>query len=273
MIVPRPTTTTTTSLLPHQEDYLSQRDQKRVAIVTGAASGMGLGVAQELARGGHSVALFDINGDLAEAAAHQIRLGGGQAIGVRVDVASTAEVRAATDRVREQFGPVGIVVASAGYAPYAAFQDITDELWQRVIEVNLTGTFTVIQAAISDMVEQNWGRIVTVSSSAGWNGSARHGSYSAAKGGVIALTKSLSWEFAPQGITVNSVAPGPIDTPMLRAAQDAGNLPPTDQLVNYVPARRLGTVGDIVAACLYFCSADAGFVSGQVIGVNGGSLV
>ena len=248
-------------------------DVSRVAVVTGAASGMGLGVAQELSRRGHRVALLDLNGAAAETAAAEINAQGGRALGLSVDVASTEAVKVAVDRVRNAFGPIGIVVASAGYAPYAPFDEITDDLWQRVIAVNLTGTFTVIQAAIADMVANHWGRVVTVSSSAGWNGSARHGSYSAAKGGVIALTKALSWEYAAHGITVNSVAPGPIDTPMLRAAQQAGDLPPTDQLVNYVPARRLGTVEDIVDACLYFCSDRSGFVSGQVVGVNGGSLV
>lgn len=255
------------------EDHAQEETRSRVAIVTGAASGMGLGVARELASLGHRVALFDLDGERAEAAAEEIRASGGQAIGLRTDVASASAVLESTARVREHFGPIGIVVASAGYAPYAAVPDVTEELWRRVIDVNLTGTFTVIQAAIGDMVDTRWGRIVTVSSSAGWNGSARHASYSAAKGGVIALTKALSWEFAPHGITSNSVAPGPIDTPMLRAAQAAGDLPPTEQLVNYVPARRLGTVDDIVDACLYFCSEGAGFVSGQVVGVNGGSLV
>ncbi|MFG1948790.1 SDR family NAD(P)-dependent oxidoreductase [Nonomuraea sp. NPDC048826] len=233
----------------------------RVAVVTGGASGMGLAVAAELSARGHRVASLDLDETP------------GDGLGLRVDVTDRGAVDRALATVRAELGPVGIVVTSAGLAPFTDFTAITPEVWQKVLAVNLTGTFNVIQAAIPDMVAASWGRVVTISSAAGQNGSPRQAHYAASKGGVIALTKALSWDYARLGITANSIAPGPVDTPMARRARDDGNMPDNETLGSFVPVGRVGTVEEIAAACAYLCSEAAGYVTGQVLGVNGGLVL
>ena len=139
--------------------------------------------------------------------------------------------------------------------------------------VNLTGTFNCLQSAIADMVAAGWGRIVTISSAAGQTGSLRQGHYSASKGGVIALTKTVALEYASRGITVNTIPPFTVDTPMLRAAQESKYLPNADVLARMIPAGRLGTGDDIGATCAFLCSDGASYITGQVIGVNGGAVL
>jgi 2-hydroxycyclohexanecarboxyl-CoA dehydrogenase len=233
----------------------------RVAVVTGGASGMGLAICAELTARGHRVASLDLTD------------APGDVLGLRADVTDRAAVDRALAAVRDELGPIGIVVTSAGVAPFTDFTEITPELWQKVLAVNLTGTFNVIQAAVPDMVAASWGRIVTISSAAGQNGSPRQAHYAASKGGVIALTKALSWDYARLGITVNSIAPGPIDTPMARQAGAAGDMPDISTLGSFVPVGRVGTPEEIAAACAYLCSEAAGFVTGQVLGVNGGLVL
>ncbi|MFA5883263.1 MAG: SDR family NAD(P)-dependent oxidoreductase [Acidimicrobiia bacterium] len=245
----------------------------RVAVVTGGASGMGLAIARRLAAQGDRVGIFDINGDAAEQAAADIRAEGGQAIGCAVDVADRSSVDAALDAVRAEFGPVLVMVTSAGIAPFEKFLDISLESWERTIEVNLTGTFHCLQAAIPDMVAAGWGRIVTISSSSAQQGAPRMGHYSASKGGVIALTRSLAKEFGTKGITVNTIPPSMIDTPMSRQSQEVGNLPDTEFLAARIPVGRVGTGDDIAAAAVFLCSNDAGYITGQTFGVNGGAVV
>ena len=139
-----------------------------------------------------------------------------------------------------------------------------------MLAVNLTGTFHCVQAAIPDMLAAGWGRIVTISSSSAQSGAARMAHYVASKGGVIGLTKALAVEYAPNGITVNTIPPGFIDTPMVRRAEARGDLPSIDAVVARTPVRRAGTPDDIAAACAFLCSDDAGYITGQLIGVNGG---
>ena len=244
----------------------------RVAVVTGGASGIGLAIAQRLAAQGDRVGVFDINAALAEQAAADIRAAGGQAVGVGVDVSDRASVDAALDVVRAEFGPVLIMVTSAGIAPFEKFLEIPLASWERTMAVNLTGTFHCLQAVIPDMVAAGWGRIVTISSSSAQQGAARMGHYSASKGGVIALTRSLAKEFGTKGITVNTIPPSMIDTPMSRQSQEVGNLPDTEFLAARIPVGRVGTGDDIAAATVFLCSEDAGYITGQVIGVNGGSV-
>lgn len=243
-------------------------ETSRVAVVTGAASGMGLGIASELSRLGHRVALLDLNADAVSAAAESL---GSDAIGIAVDVADFESVESAIANIRDHFGPVGIAITAAGIAPFTDSLEITPQLWKRVIDVDLTGTFTVVQAVLPDMLAAGWGRVVTISSTAGWTGSPRQVHYSAAKGGVIAMTKALSFEHARAGITFNSVAPGGIDTPMYQVAQAAGDIPPLEMIAGFIPAGRLGSVADVVGACMYFSSEVAGYITGQTIGVNGGT--
>lgn len=242
----------------------------RVAVVTGAASGMGLAIARRLAADGHAVALLDLDGDAAEAAAAELRAGSAQALGAAVDVADRAAVDDAMARVRDELGPIDILVTSAGLDGFSKLADITAEMWDRMIAVNLTGTFHCIQSAVADMVDAGWGRIVTISSSSAQSGSPRMAHYVASKGGVIGLTKALAAELGPHGITVNTIPPGAIETPMSQRAQDHGYLPDTEVIVKMIPVRRMGTPDDIAAACAFLCSDDAGYINGQTISLNGG---
>jgi 2-hydroxycyclohexanecarboxyl-CoA dehydrogenase len=244
----------------------------RVAIVTGAASGIGLGVARRFARDGHAVALLDRDGPAAEAAAAELRDQGSTTLAVEVDVADWSAVADAVTRVRTELGPVGIVVTSAGIESFDAATAITPETWERIIGVNLTGTFACIQAALADMVDAGWGRIVTISSSSAQSGAPYMAHYSASKGGVIGLTKALARELAGAGITVNTIPPSLVDTPMARDAEARG-LVRVDDMAAAVPLGRAGTPDDIAGACSFLCSDDGSYITGQLIGVNGGMYI
>ncbi|MDT3442853.1 SDR family NAD(P)-dependent oxidoreductase [Pseudofrankia sp. BMG5.37] len=252
---------------------MADQQTQRVAVVTGGASGMGRSICQQLAARGHRVAVLDLDGDAAQVLAAELHRDGADALACRLDVADRPSVDDAVAKVRSEFGPVEILVTSAGAAAFASFTEITVESWQRILDVNLTGTFHCVQAAISDMVDARWGRIVTVSSSSAQRGSPRMAHYAAAKAGVITLTKSLAREFAPYGITVNTIPPSGIDTPMSRRSQSLGDLPSNEVMARAIPLGRLGTSDDIAAACLFLCSEEAGFITGQVLGVNGGSVI
>ena len=246
----------------------------RVAVVSGAASGMGLAIARHLAAQGRRVGLLDLDGDAALRAAEALREAGANAIGAATDVADRGAVDAALDKVRAELGPIGIMVTSAGLDAFASFTDITLESWERSLAVNLTGTFHCLQAAVPDMLEAHWGRMITISSSSAQSGAMRMAHYVAAKGGVIALTKALALELAPHGITVNCIPPGVIDTPMLRRAEAAGDVAKLEKLAaRAIPVGRVGTPEDIAVTCGFLCSDEAGFITGQVIGVNGGMVL
>ncbi len=246
----------------------------RVAVVTGAASGMGLAIARHLAARGHRVGLLDLQGEAARRAAEDLRETGATAIAVEADVADRGAIDAALDAVRAQLGPIQIMVTAAGLDSFEPFTDITVESWDRILAINLTGTFHCLQAAVADMLEARWGRMVTISSSSAQSGAARMAHYVASKGGVIALTKALALELGPHGITVNTIPPGMIDTPMLRRAEADGDLPNLAKLASrMIPVGRTGTPDEIAATCGFLCSDEAAFITGQVIGVNGGMVL
>lgn len=245
----------------------------RVAVVTGGGSGLGQSISSHLARAGHRVAVLDVDTEAAEKVSADLVAGGAWAIAVGVDVSDPAAVSHAFETVRDQLGPIEILITSAAVAGFTRFDQIGFDDWNRYLAVNLTGTFLCIQAAIPDMVAAEWGRIVTISSAAGQTGSIRQGHYSASKGGVIALTKTVALEYAAKGITVNTVPPFTVDTPMLREAQRAKLLPPSEILARAVPAGRLGTGEDIAAICAFLCSDASSYITGQVIGVNGGAVI
>ncbi|MFN8034812.1 MAG: SDR family NAD(P)-dependent oxidoreductase [Acidimicrobiia bacterium] len=245
----------------------------RVAVVTGAASGMGLAICHHLADRGHRIAVLDLDGDAAGRAAAELRSRGVEALDCTVDVADRSAVDTALDTVRSELGPIEILVTSAGLAPFEDFAAITVESWNRVLAVNLTGTFHCIQAVLPDMVAARWGRIVTISSSSAQQGAPRMGHYAASKGGVIALTKALAREYGPLGITVNTIPPSSVDTPMSRQAQATGNLPANEFLAARIPVGRVGTPDDIAAACAFLCSDEASYITGQTLGVNGGLVL
>jgi 2-hydroxycyclohexanecarboxyl-CoA dehydrogenase len=245
----------------------------RVAVVTGGASGMGLSICHALAGIGDRVAVWDIDAAAAERVAEQIRTAGGAAAAAEVDVTDRAAVDEALRKVRAEFGPVQILVTSAGLVGFAPFTDITAADWHRVIDVNLHGTFHCVQAAIPDMLAAGWGRIVTISSSSAQRGSPGMIHYTASKGAVVAMTKGLAREYASRGITVNTIPPSGIDTPMSRNSQAAGNLPDNETMARAIPVGHLGTGEDIAAAVVFLCSEQAGYITGQVLGVNGGSVI
>jgi NAD(P)-dependent dehydrogenase (short-subunit alcohol dehydrogenase family) len=245
----------------------------RVAVVTGGGSGLGQTISEYLAHAGRRVAVLDVNAEAADKVAADLVSDGATAIRVEVDVSDPAAVEAAFESVRSELGPIEVLVTSAAVAGFTRFDQIGFDEWNRYLAVNLTGTFLCLQAALPDMVAARWGRVVTISSAAGQTGSVRQGHYSASKGGVIALTKTVALEYASKGITVNTVPPFTVDTPMLREAQRANKLPPSEILAKAIPAGRLGTGEDIAAICAFLCSDSASYITGQVIGVNGGAVI
>jgi NAD(P)-dependent dehydrogenase (short-subunit alcohol dehydrogenase family) len=242
-------------------------------VVTGGASGIGLGVARQFLDDGHRVAILDNNKSAADAAADTLRAGGGDALAVEVDVSDRGSVDAAFERVRAELGPVEILVTSAGIESFDPVLEITPETWDRIIAVNLTGTFSCVQAAVPDMLAADWGRIVTISSSSAQSGAPNMAHYAASKGGVISLTKALAGELARRGVTVNTIPPSLVDTPMVRNAEAAGDFPGVDVVAPLVPVGRAGTPADIAGACSFLCSDGASYITGQVIGVNGGMYI
>ena len=245
----------------------------RVAVVTGGASGIGLGVARQFVADGYQVAVLDRDGKGAEAAAAELEAQGGKVIAVEVDVADRASVDAAFARCRAELGPVEILVTSAGIESFDDLLDISAETWDRIIAVNLTGTFTCVQAAVPDMIAAGWGRIVTISSSSAQSGAPNMTHYAASKGGVISLTKALAVELSRKGITANTIPPSLVDTPMARAAEAVGDFPGVDVVGPMVPLGRAGTPADIAAACSFLCGPGGDYITGQVIGVNGGMYI
>ena len=244
---------------------------ERTAVVTGGASGIGLAIGERLAADGNAVALFDRDGQAAQDAAAKIEAAGGSAIGIEVDVTDRAQIDAGVEEVRARLSAPTILVNSAGLDGFQPFLKIDLETWQRVIDVNLTGTFQVCQAVVPDMIAAGWGRIVNISSSSAQGGQPLMTHYVAAKAGVIGFTKALALELGPKGITVNTIPPGFIDTPMLRRAEAKGFLGRgVEEHAATTPVRRAGLPEDIAATCAFLVRDEASYITGQVIGVNGG---
>ncbi|MDD9932362.1 MAG: SDR family NAD(P)-dependent oxidoreductase [Myxococcales bacterium] len=237
----------------------------RVAVVTGAAKGIGRAVAVQLARDGAAVAVWDLDeGGAAETVA-AIEQAGGRAIACVGDAASKDGIAASLTRTREQLGPVTVLVNNAGMTGFTPFRDVSEEALDRMLAINLKGPFLCTQAIVGDMLEAGWGRIVNISSSSAQSGAPAMSHYVASKGGVIGLTKALAMELAGAGITVNNVPPGFVDTPMLRSAPLD-----VDATAAASPMGRAGQPEDIAAAVSYLASEQAGYVTGQTVSVNGG---
>jgi 2-hydroxycyclohexanecarboxyl-CoA dehydrogenase len=254
--------------MPHSEGR-----RPRVAVVTGGASGIGEATCRHLAGRGHAVAVLDLDGDGANRVAKELRAQGAEALGLGADVTDRPALDAAFAEIRSTYGPAEILVTSAGLVAFDRFEEITPGQWNRLIEVNLTGTFHCCQAAVPDMVAARWGRIITIASSSAQRGSPEMAHYAAAKGGVIVLTKSLARAYAPHGITANSIPPSGIETPMQHRSQAEGKLPGNEALAAAIPLGRLGAPDDIAAAAAFLASDEAGFITGQVLGVNGGAVL
>lgn len=230
----------------------------RTAIVTGGGSGIGRAIADRLKADGHRVAVLDLNPPDAE-------------YSYKADVTDRGQVEEALVSVRRDLGPVTVLVNAAGLDGFKRFADLRFEAWQRVIDVNLNGVFHCVQAVLPDMLEAGWGRIVNISSSSAHSGQPFMAHYVAAKSAVNGLTKALALELGPSGVTVNAVPPGFIDTPMLRKAEERGLLGGTvDDHIQRTPVRRVGRPEDLAAACSFLVSEEAGYITGQIVGVNGG---
>ncbi|MBB3665606.1 2-hydroxycyclohexanecarboxyl-CoA dehydrogenase [Prauserella sediminis] len=245
----------------------------KIAMVTGGGSGMGRSICLQLAQRGDAVAVVDWDGDAAESAADEIRSEGGRAVAFKTDVSDRAQVDTTVGKIRAELGPIGVLATSAGITDFTPFLEITTEAWQKMMDVNLTGTFHCVQSVIPDMIEAGWGRIILISSSSAQRGGPRMVHYASSKGGVFALTKSLALEFGPQGITVNNIAPSSIETPMHAAGRAEGRLSSVEEASARIPVRRLGTGDDIAAAAMFLRSDEASYFTGQLMGVNGGSYI
>ena len=234
----------------------------KTALVTGGAGGIGSAICRRLAREGVHV-FVGYKSREKEAAALAAELGG---TAVFCDVADPASVRAAVEGAVEQYARLDILVCNAGVAWQGLLQDMTDEDWRQVLAADLDGVFYCCRSALPAMLRAKGGRVVTISSVWGTHGASCEAAYSAAKAGVVGLTKALAKEVGPSGITVNCVAPGVIETNMLQ------HLEPQDlrDLAEDTPLGRLGTPEDVAEAVAFLCSDAAGFITGQVLGVDGG---
>jgi 2-hydroxycyclohexanecarboxyl-CoA dehydrogenase len=245
----------------------------KVAVVTGAAAGIGRSIAERLARDGFTVALIGRTPGTAAAAAAAIEESGGTARGYDADVADRVQVDAAVAAIRADLGPISVIVANAAVAPQMPFLDMTLEEWNTTIGTNLTGTFNTVQSCLPDLVAAEWGRVILISSSSAQRGAPKMAHYAASKGGQLALTKALAVEFARQGITVNTVVPSSIDTPSVEKKRAAGKIPSAEDMAKYIPVGRMGTGDDIAGAVSYLASDGTSYVTGQTISVNGGSFI
>lgn len=238
----------------------------RIIIVTGAASGIGRGIATRLAADGATVVVADLDRAKAEAAAADL---GNGSIGLAVDVTDRAKVDAMTAAVIDRFGRIDTLVNNAGWDKVEPFMDSTPDTWDRVVQINLFGTLHCSQSALRYMLEAGSGQVISIGSDAGRVGSSGEAVYAAAKGGIIAFTKTLAREVARAGITANCVCPGPADTPLFASISE-GNPKLRTALEKAIPMRRLAQPEDLANAVAFFARPDSNYVTGQTLSVSGG---
>ena len=243
-----------------------RRLEGRVTLVTGAGRGIGRAIALRLASEGARVAVTDLDESTAQATAAEVGEG---AIGLKMDVTDPVAVRAAVEKTESALGPLDVLVSNAGWDKVEPFLKSTEETWEKILAINLKGYLNCAKAVLPGMVERGHGRIVSISSDAGRVGSTGEAVYSAAKGGVIAFSKTLAREMARYQINVNVVCPGPTDTPLFSEIA-AGNPKLTEALTNATPFRRLTEPEEIAAAVAFLASDDAKFITGQTLSVSGG---
>ena len=240
------------------------------ALITGSSRGIGRAVARELAHQGWAVGInYLTRRDKAQELVEELTGEGCQAAAFQADVADGAAVEEMVRRLTQTFGPVELVVNNAGVAGQSLFQDISDEMWNRYLAVNLGGARNTIKAVLPHMISEKRGCIVNISSIWGQRGASCEVAYACTKAGIIALTRSLAMELAPSGIRVNCVAPGVINTDMVQVLGQET----LDELVKETPLGRLGTPEDIAYAVAFFASERAGFITGQVLTADGGFIV
>lgn len=248
---------------------------EKVALVTGAAAGIGASCCRRLASMGMAIGVLDLDEERCAATVTSIENAGGRALALGADIADRAQVASALAKVRDRLGAVTVLVNNAGIAGFSPFLEIDDAAWHRMIRINLTGAFVVTQEVLPDMVDAEWGRIINISSMAAQAGAPHMAHYAAAKAGMIGMTKALAHELGPKGVTVNCIPPrfitGTIMSdqsfvagkqPLLREAEIAAG-----------PIQRAGRPEDIAGAVAWLASEESGFVTGQVVGVNGGRYI
>ena len=242
----------------------------KVALVTGAAAGIGMACSKRLAQEGIAVGVLDLDEARCAGTVAAIDAGGGKAIALGGDVSDRGQVQAAVARLRDTFGPVTIVVNNAGVTDHTPFEQITEERFHFVYKVNVLGPIIVTQETLADMKAAKWGRVVNISSSSAQTGAINMATYSSSKGAVITLTRTLAQELGPHGITVNTIPPGSVmGTIMADATISKEN---AELLAARLPVRRVGRPEDIANACAFLCDTESGYVTGQIIGVNGGRV-
>jgi len=246
-----------------------ERFQGKAAIITGGARGIGAAITQRLAGEGAMVAILDIQPEPAQAVADNISARGGKAIAVKVDITDSQDVKRAVKEVEDKLGKVDILVNNAGWDKVAPFTELAEELWDRIIAINLRGPITVTRAVLDGMIARNYGKIVNIASDAGRIGSSGESVYSACKGGIIAFTKTLARELLRYNILINCVSPGPTDTPLL-AEIGAENPKLLEALQRALPMRRLGKPDEVAAAVAFLASDEASYITGQTLSVSGG---
>ncbi|MFH1393201.1 MAG: 3-oxoacyl-ACP reductase family protein [Patescibacteria group bacterium] len=245
----------------------------KVALVTGARRGMGKSHVLALARQGAKVAVTDIIQEECQLVVDEIKSAGGEAVAFKMDVSSKADITAVFDEVVKQFGRLDILVNNAGIYIDKPALEMTEEEWDKMIDINLKGQFLCAQKAAKEMVKNNWGRIINISSIASGGvgiGDVNGAHYSASKGGIIGMTESLAVEWAPLGINVNTIGPGAIDTPMISALQ----IPEEEmkKILADIPLKRIGKPEEISAAVVFLASEEASYVTGATLYVDGGWL-
>jgi len=246
-----------------------ERFKDRVAIVTGGAQGIGEAIVRRLASEGATVAIMDIQWEKAQQVAEDIVAKSGKALAVKMDIADSQDVKRAVKEVKDRLGQIDILINNAGWDKAAPFVQLSEELWDKIIAINLRGPITITRAVLDVMIDRKYGRIVNIASDAGRVGSTGESVYSACKGGIIAFTKTLARELIRYNILVNCVCPGPTDTPML-ADMARENPRLVEALQNAIPMRRLGKPEELAAAVAFLASDEASYITGQTLSVSGG---
>ncbi|MBI5188310.1 MAG: 3-oxoacyl-[acyl-carrier-protein] reductase, partial [Nitrospirae bacterium] len=238
----------------------------QVAIVTGGARGIGKAIAEGFAKKGVNLAIADVNIEAAKETAAELTQHGVKTIALKLDVSNSGEVKKAFEEVLNEFGRIDILINNAGITRDGLILRMKEEDWDAVIDINLKGVFLCSREAVKTMSKQRYGRIVNITSVAAFMGNPGQANYSASKAGMVGLTKTIAKEYASRGITVNAVAPGFIKTAMTDALSENVK----QEMMNMIPTGRFGAVEDVANAVLFLSSPDSGYITGQVIHVNGG---
>lgn len=244
----------------------------KTALVTGAGAGIGKACALRLAREGMNIGVLDLNLEACNAVVEEIKAAGGKAIALKASIADRDQVTEAVTTLRNEFGPITVLINNAGISNFIPFEELTDDNWDLMFEINTKGTFIVTQVVVPDMKAANWGRVINISSSSAQSGSVEQVHYSASKGAVISMTRSLAQALGRFGITVNNIPPGAVmNTIMSEANKDRFQMS-MDQLKRMIPVGRTGEPDDIADAAAWLASEGSSYVTGQTIGVNGGRV-